>query len=253
VTTEDNPGGVPRGRRRAARPRNGRIHLLIVDQHPLMRAGVRTLLENEESVEVVAEADNVADAVVAARESHPDVVLLDVDESTPETVQDMRRLRREVPDGALVVLARREDDEEVYQAVVGGADGHLGDSALPKELLETIEQAADGQEPIRQTLIDRPNVARRVLETFAELARRRPSREEPRLAERELSILDMAAQGMTNYQIGASLGVSEHTVKSAISQILSRLGLRHRTEAVVYALKHGWISPPVHPRQESEL
>ena len=208
-----------------------------------MRAGVKTLLENEDRVEVVAEADNVADAVVAARESFPDVVLLDVDESTPETVEDMRTLRREVPDGALVVLARREDDEEVYQAVVGGAAGHLGDSAQPSELLETIEQAAGGHEPIRQTLIDRPNVARRVLETFAELAGRRPIRKEPRLADRELRILNMAAQGMTNYQIGASLGVSEHTVKSAISHVLSRLGLRHRTEAVVYALKQGWIVP----------
>jgi DNA-binding NarL/FixJ family response regulator len=217
-----------------------------------MRAGVKTLLENEERVEVVAEADNVADAVLAARESQPDVVLLDVDESTAETVEDMRRLRREVPDGALVVLARREDDEEVYQAVVGGAAGHLGDSAQPGELVATIEQAADGQEPIRQTLIDRPNVARRVLETFAEMAGRRPARNEPRLAERELRILNMAAHGMTNYQIGASLGVSEHTVKSAISQILSRLGLRHRTEAVVYALKHGWIAPTMGAHDEAE-
>ena len=162
----------------------------------------------------MGEADNVADTVVAARESPPDVVLLDVDESTPETVEDMRRLRREVPDGALVVLARREDDEEVYRAVVGGAAGHRGDSAQPNELLDTIEQAAGGHEPIRQTLMDRPNVARRVLETFAELARGRSVRKEPRLADRELSILNLAAQGMSNYQIGASLGVSEHTVKA---------------------------------------
>ncbi len=217
-----------------------------------MRAGVKTLLENEERVEVVAEADNVADALLAARESQPDVMLLDVDESTPETVADMRRLRREVPDGALVILARREDDEDLYQAVVGGAAGHVGENAQPGELVETIEQAADGREPIRQTLINRPNVARRVLETFAEMARRRPARDDTRLAERELRILNMAAQGMTNYQIGASLGLSEHTIKSAISQILARLGLRHRTEAVVYALKRGWIAPPMSRHDEAD-
>ena len=209
------------------------------------------MLENETRVEVVAEADNVTEAVEAARETHPDVVLLDVDESSSETVEDMRRLRREVPDGALVVLARYEDDDEVYRAVVGGADGHVGDNAQPEELLETIEQAAEGEEPIRETLRNRPSVARRVLETFAEMAGRRPAQNEQRLAERELRILDMAAQGMTNYQIGASLGVSEHTVKSAISQILARLGLRHRTEAVVYALRHGWIAPPVTPSERA--
>jgi DNA-binding NarL/FixJ family response regulator len=207
------------------------------------------MLENEERVEVVAEADNVTDALAAARATQPDVVLLDVDESSSETVEDMRRLRREVPDGALVVLARYEDDDEVYRAVVGGADGHVGDNAQPEELLETIEQAAEGEEPIRETLRNRPSVARRVLETFAEMAGRRPSQNAPRLGDRELRILDMAAQGMTNYQIGASLGVSEHTVKGAISQILARLGLRHRTEAVVYALRHGWIAPPVTPSE----
>jgi DNA-binding NarL/FixJ family response regulator len=242
VTTENKPGGKPRGKRRAAREPTDRIQLLIVDQHPVLRAGVRTLLENEERVEVVAEADSVAEAVDAARENPPDVVLLDVDESSAETVEDMRRLRREVPDGALVVLARHEDDDEVYRAVVGGAAGHVGDTADPDELADTIRAAADGEEPIQRTLVERPNVARRVLETFADLAGRRPARP-ARVSEREIRILDLAAQGMTNYQIGVVLGVSEHTVKSSISQLLSRLGLRHRTEAVVYALKNGWIGP----------
>jgi len=194
-------------------------------------------------VEVVAEVDNVDDAVESCRDNPPDVVLFDVDESTAETVEDMRRLRREMPDGALVVLARREDDEEVYRAVVGGADGHVGDGARPEELVDTIKQAADGDEPITRTLVERPNVARRVLETFAELAGHRSPKHRPDISEREMRILDLAAQGMTNYQIGMSLGVSEHTVKSAISQLLARLGLRHRTEAVVYALKSGWIGP----------
>jgi DNA-binding NarL/FixJ family response regulator len=228
-----------------ARRRSDKIQLLIVDEHPLLRAGVKTLLENEAEVEVVAEADTIDQAVDACREGSVDVVLMDLDEATTDAIDDMRRLRGELAeDGALVVLARREDDEGVYRAVVGGAAGHVGENAQPEELVETIKQAAQGKEPIRHTLEQRPEVGRRVLETYAELAARGPARRPAKLTDRELNILTLAAQGQTNQQIGKSLGVSEHTVKSAISMILSRLGLRHRTEAVVHALRNGWITTP---------
>jgi DNA-binding NarL/FixJ family response regulator len=217
---------------------------LIVDEHPVLRAGVRTLLECDDGVSVVAEADSVAEAVDMARTSHPDVVLLDVNTAGADSVDDMRRLRREVPDGALVVLARHEDDEEVYRAVVGGADGHVGETAQPEELVDTIKQAAHGDEPIQRTLVEHPAVARRVLETYAELAQRSSSKVDADVSARELRILELAAEGKTNYQIGREIGLSEHTVKGAISHLLARLRLRHRTEAVVHALRLGWISPP---------
>jgi DNA-binding NarL/FixJ family response regulator len=230
---------------RASRRGRETIQLLIVDEHPLLRAGVRTLLENESGVEVVAEADTVDEALETCREGDVDVVLMDVDEATAEAVDDMRRLREGLPeDGALVVLARHADDEGVYRAVIGGAAGHVGEDAQPEELVETIRQAASGHEPIQQTLADRPDVGRRVLEAFAQLAADQPARREPRLSERDMTILQLASEGMTNYQIGRSLGISEHTVKSSISMILARLGLRHRTEAVVFALRNGWISSP---------
>jgi len=231
---------------RRARRRNDKIQLLIVDEHPLLRAGVKTLLDNEDAVEVVAEADTVDEAVDAVREGDVDVILMDVDSNaSPEIVDDMRRLRDELSeDGALVVLSRSEDDEGVYRAVVGGAAGLVGENAQPQELVDTIEQAARGDEPISKTIAARPEVARRVLETYAALAARGPYRKPPKLNERELNILSLAAQGQTNQQIGRSLGVSEHTVKSAISLILARLGLRHRTEAVVYAIRNGWITVP---------
>jgi DNA-binding NarL/FixJ family response regulator len=218
--------------------------LLIVDEHPVLRAGVRTLLEHDDGVAVVGEADSVAAAVIIVRASQPDVVLLDLNSSDADSVDGMRRLRREVPDGALVVLARHEDDEEVYRAVVGGADGHVSESAQPEELVETIKQAARGAEPIQRTLAERPAVARRVLETYAELSARTPQIGDSDVTARELRILQLAAEGKTNYQIGREIGLSEHTVKGAISQLLARLRLRHRTEAVVHALRLGWISPP---------
>lgn len=207
----------------------------------MLRAGVRTLLQGEADVEVVAEAQTIDEAVDMCRASAPDVVLMDVAEASAGTLEGMRRLRREAPDIALVVLARRDDDEEVYRAVVGGAAGHVGETAHPNELVDTIKQAAAGREPIQRTLAERPAVGRRVLEAFAEMAGRRNGRRESDVSERELRILDLAARGQTNYQIGRALGVSEHTVKSAISQLLGRLGLRHRTEAVVHALRRGWI------------
>jgi DNA-binding NarL/FixJ family response regulator len=219
--------------------------LLIVDEHPLLRAGVRGLLENETDVEVVAEADSVDQALDAFRQGDVDVVLMDVDQATSEAVDDMRRLREGLTeDGALVVLARNDDDEGVYRAVVGGAVGHVGEDAQPEELVETIKQAAHGEEPIRQTLADRPEVGRRVLEAYAQMSSSVPGRREPRLSERDVTILQLAASGYTNHQIGTALSISEHTVKSSISMILARLGLRHRTEAVVYAIRHGWISAP---------
>jgi DNA-binding NarL/FixJ family response regulator len=244
VTDGREAGPTPRARRKAAKRPTDKIQLLIVDEHPLLRAGVRTLLEIEDAVEVVAEADSVDEALDMFRTSSPDVVLMDVDEATSDAVDDMRRLRDEMSDdAALVVLSRREDDEGVFRAVVGGASGHVGENADPEELVDTIMEAALGHDPISRTIAQRPAVGRRVLEAYAEMSAREPAVTQPRLTRREISILTLAAQGMTNQQIGRSLGVSEHTIKSAISHVLSRLGLRHRTEAVVHALRHGWINP----------
>lgn len=206
---------------------------------------MRTLLESEPNVRVIAEVGSIGDALAVVRAEAPDAVLLDLDSADAETVDDMRRLRRAVGDGALVVLARREDDEQVYRAVLGGANGHVGESAQPSELIATIIEAAEGKEPIRRTLVERPAVARRVLETFAELVQRAPAPSGTmELSQREIRILELAAEGKTNYQIGREIGLSEHTIKGAISQLLARLRLRHRTEAVVHALRLGWISPP---------
>lgn len=219
------------------------IALLIVDEHPVVRAGMRTLLENEGGVDV-AEADSVAEAVDIVRATSPDVVLMDVSEANAETVDDMRRLQREAPDMALVVLANTDTDDEVYNAVVGGAAGHVSNTAQPGELVDTIRRAAGGESPISDTLVQRPEVGRRVLEAFARMSARGPNRPDPKLSERDLHILSCAADGMTNQQIGHEIGMSEHTVKAAISRMLNRLGLRHRTEAVVLAIRQGWIQSP---------
>lgn len=249
MTTEESPSRARSAKRSRARLRTDKIQLLIVDEHPLMRAGVRTLFDQEDQVEVMGEADTVDEAVDVCRENSVDVVLMDVDEATTDAVDDLRRIRDELPaDGAVVVLARSQDDEGVYRAVVGGAAGHVGEDAEPAELVDTVKQAANGEEPISRTIAQRPNVARRVLETYARLVNRGTMAQVPDMTDRELSILNLAAQGMTNQEIGRSMHLSEHTIKGAISAMLARLGLRHRTEAVVHALRNGWITSP--PKKE---
>jgi DNA-binding NarL/FixJ family response regulator len=222
--------------------------VLIVDAHPLLRAGVRRLLETDRKVRVVGEAETIDEAVEACRSTRLDVILVDLDEASPETIDGIRRIRHEHPEAALVVVARRDDDEELYREILAGAAGRISESAAPQDLVNMVLEAAQGGEPIHQTLADHPEVARRVLEAYAHMNARAlllPHRE-PKLSDRELAILGYAAEGMTNYQIGREMNLSEHTIKSAISQLLGRLGLRHRTEAVVFALRHGWISatPP---------
>ena len=231
------PVGPGRPRRRTAK-----TQLLIIDEHPLIRAGVRRLVESQSGVQV-AEATSVDHAITLARGRAPDVVLMDIDDASDASIEDMRRLRDALgADTAVVVVARRHDDESIYRAVVGGAAGIVGEHAPPAELVETIREAALGNEPISQILADRPPIARRVLETYAVL-RSRSAVDDPQLTQRELTILGLAAEGKTNHQIGMLIGVSEHTVKSAISNVLARLGLKHRTEAVVHAVRSGWINP----------
>lgn len=243
VTTEQRAQRGAGRQSGAGAQRRGPIELVIVDERPVLRAGLRTLLEHDRDLSVVAEASTVVEAVDVCRDASV-VVLLDVDMSDPHRIEEMQRLRREVPASVLVVLGRRGDDEEIYRAVVGGASGHVGSDVEPEQLVETIRLAADGAEPIQRTLAERPAVGRRVLETYAELIQRAPAAPGPDLSGRELRILELAAQGKTNSQIGREIGLSEHTVKGAISAVLARLRLRHRTEAVVHALRLGWIAAP---------
>lgn len=224
------------------------IRLLLVEDHPLIRAGVRTLLEKESGM-VIAEAESIEDAIIYCQSNRPDVVLMDLKETSADAVQAVQRLQRECGTSALVILGRRGDDEELFRAVVAGAAGHVGDATRPQELINTIEEAAEGSEPISQSLARHPDVGRRVLETYREMHDRSVAENEEivTLSERELTILRHAAEGLTNRKIGYAMRISEHTIKSEFSKILAKMGMRHRTAAVVHAVRAGWISVPILP------
>jgi len=224
------------------------IQLVLVDEHPLLRAGVRTMLETEWGMEVIAETDTIDDALAYCRQRQPNVVLMDLDLPAPGLMQGVQRLRREWDGCAVVILAHRDDDEGLYQAVVAGASGHVVDDAEPQQLAITIRRAAEGAEPIGEMLAQRPSVSQRVLEAYRQLAiygsTRSHSDQPVPLSQRQLTVLRYAAEGLTNRQIGRAMGYSEHTIKMEMSAILSELCLKHRTEAVVHALRWGWISLP---------
>lgn len=229
------------------------IQLVLVDESPLMRAGVRTMLETEWGMDVIAETDSLDQALDYCRQRPPDVLLMDLDLPAPGLMQGLHRLRRECTDCAVVILTHRDDDDELFQAVMAGASGHVVDDAQPHELAATIRRAAAGGEPIGQLLAERPSVSQRVLEAFRDLAlygpQIRPEREPVPLSARQLLILRYAAEGLTNRQIARTMGYSEHTIKSEMSAILAELCLKHRTEAVVHAVRRGWISLPERPSQ----
>lgn len=226
-----------------------RIELMLVDEHPLVRAGIRTMLENEHGLKVVEEFDSVDAAAAYCRLHRPDVVLMEMDLTAPGLLNSVQRLRRECAEAAVVVVSHRDGDEELFQAALAGASGHVAEGDHPSELVETIRQAALGDEPIGQRIARRPEVSRRVLEMYRLLAQSTASQAngEIALSARELEILRHVADGLTNRQIGRAMGLSENTVKSTVSSILRRLGLRHRTEAVVHAVRHGWMSVPEPP------
>jgi DNA-binding NarL/FixJ family response regulator len=224
------------------------IQLVLVDDHPLIRAGVRTMLENDWGMEVIAETDTIDAALTFCRQRRPNVVLMDLDLPAPGLMQGVQRLRRECSDCAVVILAHRADDEDLFQAVMAGASGHIVDDAQPAELFSTIRRAADGEEPISEVIAERPTVSERVLEAFRQLAIYGPSvkkeGEPVPLTARQLTVLRYVAEGLTNRQIARAMGYSEHTIKAEMSAILAELCLKHRTEAVVHAVRRGWISLP---------
>lgn len=229
------------------------IALVLLDEHPLTRAGVRNVLASERDISVVAEAETVDQVVNACRQLRPDVVLVDVDLPPAKMVESLRRLREECADPAVVVLTHQDSDLELYGATIAGAAGHLSDAVGPAQLADTIRRAADGDEPITDALAERPDVGRRVLETFRELAAQGtqdPS--EPMPTGRQREILTHAAEGMTNQQIARHMGLSTGTVRADVSDLLRRLALRHRTEAVVHAIRRGWISPEASPSVEPQ-
>lgn len=214
------------------------IRLLIVDDQRLMREGLRTLLELERGFEVVAEAEDGQTALQAYAGFQPDVVLMDIRMPGMDGVEATRRLRSRWPEARIVILTTFNDDDYVFEGLRAGALGYLLKDLSGQELAQAVRTVAQGG-----ALID-PSVARRVLQEFARLAP--PARPpgaglaEP-LTERELEILRLLAEGMSNREIGLKLHLTEGTVKNYITGVLQKIGVRDRTQAALRGRELGLI------------
>jgi len=233
---------------------NNRIDVLLIDDRPLVRAGVRRMVDAEPDLRVIGEASTLDEGVAICREHRPAVAILSINVSAPALLRAVHELRSQTDDTPVVVVSRRDGDEDLFQAVAAGASGQLADASDPCLLALTLRAAAAGYEHISQRVASRPAVSSRVLQTYRQLAQSAAARPEGNatLGSRERLILGYVAQGLTNRQIGRELALSENTVKAELSRIMRQLGLRGRTEAVVLAVRRGWIVVPVEPSARAE-
>jgi len=237
------------GRRRGAAVRDDaekRTRIVLVDDHALFRLGMRHLLEREEDLEVVGEAEDARSAIDLAVEQNPDVVLMDLSLPSPGGIEATQRIKRQLPTTAVIVLAAAEDEDSLFDAIKAGAAAFILKEVDPADLVAIIRRVSSGEYLINDKVFSRPAVASRVLKEFRELAIYGQEAQPifAPLSPREVEILDNIAQGMTNKQVAYALSISEQTVKNHMSSILRKLSVNDRTQAVVYAMKQGWIRLP---------
>lgn len=210
------------------------ITVMLVDDHALVRQGVRAFLETQGDIAVVAEAASGREAVALAAEHAPDVALVDLMMPEMDGVETTRRLAAQSPRTSVVVLTSYHDDEHVFPAIRAGALSYVLKEIGPDELAEVVRRAAKGEAVLH------PRVAARVVRELSGARRDEPNafRE---LSDRELEVLKLIADGLSNAEISKRLFISEKTTKSHVSNILGKLHLADRTQAAVYAWREGVV------------
>ena len=219
------------------------IQIVIVDDHPLFRRGIRWSLENEHDLLVVGEAGDGQSAIQQIDVLIPDVVLIDINMPQMSGLEVTRVIKRRHPQTSVIVLTMQEDDEQLFDAIRVGAAAYATKDIDAEELIRLIRRVARGEYLINENVLSRPFVASRVLDQFRELSQMDSVNEgvfSP-LTPREVEILDCVAQGNSNKEIARILNISDQTVKNHITSILRKLAVNDRTQAVIYALRHGWI------------
>jgi DNA-binding NarL/FixJ family response regulator len=209
------------------------IRVLVADDQSMVRAGFRMLLSSEPDIEVVAEANNGLEAVRKAARSQPTVVLMDIRMPELDGLQATRRILAAGNDARILVLTTFDLDEYVYEALRAGASGFVLKDDPPEQLLAAIRIVAGGDALLS------PAITKRVIEKFTRIPRHAPPRQFDDLTEREREVFQLIARGLTNAEIGQELYISDTTVKTHITHILQKLGLRDRVQAVVLAYEAG--------------
>jgi NarL family two-component system response regulator LiaR len=207
------------------------IRVLVVDDHVIVRAGLRALLAEVSDMEVIGEAEDGAQATEMARDLEPDVILMDLVMPEIDGIEAIRQIMAEHPNARVLALTSFSADDKVFPALKAGALGYLLKDTEPRDLVCAIRQVYRGESSLH------PSVARKVLQEFhsPQAAKKRPET----LTERESEVLGQVAQGLTNQEIAEKLFVSEATVRTHVSNILAKLHMANRVQATLYALKTG--------------
>jgi NarL family two-component system response regulator LiaR len=203
-----------------------RITVLIADDHPVVRQGLRTFLELLDDIEIAGEAGNGAEAVALTERLVPDVVLMDLVMPDVDGIEATRRIRDLSPTTKVIVLTSFAEDDKIFPSIQAGAAGYLLKDAEPRELAEGIRSVHRGEGLLH------PRIAARVMRELEE-----PKADQQLLTDRELDVLRLLAKGLSNKRIALELVVSEKTVKTHVSNILAKLHLADRTQAALYAVR----------------
>ncbi len=211
------------------------IRVLLTDDHAIVRKGIGALLATEPDIEVVGEAQNGAEAVSKAAELRPDVILMDLVMPKMDGITAITQITADWPEARILVMTSFATDEKVFPAIKAGALGYLLKDTDPEVLVNAIHQVYRGEPSLH------PQIAQMMLKEIGRPAPEQPPTVDP-LTERENDVLKLVAKGLSNQEIGAQLVISEATVRTHVSRILSKLHLASRTQAALYALREGLTS-----------
>jgi len=210
------------------------IRVLIVDDHAVVRKGVKALLDEVENIVVIGEASNGAEAVDQAEKLNPDVILMDLEMPVMDGVEAISQITSQQERARIVALTSFATDDKVFPAIKNGALGYILKDSEPNKLIEAIQQVHKGEPSLD------PSVARKVLDELSHPVKQ-PVSPDP-LTERELEVLSLVAKGLSNQEIADRLSIAEVTVRTHVSHILSKLHLANRVQATLYALKEDLAS-----------
>ncbi len=213
-----------------------KIRVVLADDHAVVRKGIREFLEDEDDIEVVAEAENGAQAVALAETHHPDVLVLDIQMPEMTGIEAARQIKAVDPRAHILVLTAYDDDPYIFAMLQAGANGYVLKNAPSDELVRAVRAVSRGESALD------PAVTAKVM---SQIATGKPAGAQEvieSLTPRELDVLRLAAKGLTNRAIGQNLGISNRTVQGHLANIFGKLNVTTRTEAVLLAMKQGWLT-----------
>jgi DNA-binding NarL/FixJ family response regulator len=220
-----------------------KIQVLIVDDHPVFRDGLRNILATADDLLVVGEAEDGAKALEAAQALQPDVIVMDINIPVLNGMQATRQIKSAHPDINVIMLTAYDDDEQIYHAIRSGASAYYAKDISPDFLVEAIRHVSQGKFVVGEQMMNQKEIERwlaKAFERFGGLLIDVDDKFMP-LSPREMEILKLITRGLSNKEIAYTLGISHQTVKNHMTSILRKLDVEDRTQAAVFALRRGWV------------